>query len=164
MTKRQRAKRTSRVEALGRTVNRLTGRVFGKRGMNDGAIARHWPEIAGETLARVSVPEKIAYEKGERTRGTLQLRVSNSALATEIQHSEPIIVERINTYFGYQAVARLRLIHGPVPPSRAEAPPRRPLTPDEETTLEGQLSSVEDEDIKAALEGLGRAMAARKSR
>lgn len=164
MNKRQRTKRTSRTEALGRTVSRLTGRVFGKRGMNDGAIARHWPEIAGETLARVSLPEKIAYEKGERTRGTLQLRVSNSALATEIQHSEPIIVERINTYFGYQAVARLRLIHGPLPPPRAKAPARRPLTPEEETALEDQLASVDDEQIKAALEGLGRAMTARKSR
>jgi len=154
----------SRVETLGRTVNRLTGRVFGKRGMDDGAIARHWPEIAGETLARVSVPEKIAYEKGERTRGTLQLRVSNSALATEIQHSEPIIVERINTYFGYQAVARLRLIHGPVPAPRAKAPTHRTLTPEEETALEDQLSDVEDDEIKVALEGLGRAMTARKPR
>lgn len=164
MIKRQRAKRTSRVEALGRAVNRLTGRVFGKRGMNDGAIARHWPEIAGETLARVSVPEKITYEKGERIRGTLRLRVSNSALATEIQHSEPIIVERINTYFGYQAVARLRLIHGLVPASRAKPAARRNLTREEETALEDQLSGVKDDDIRTALDGLGRAMTVRKPR
>ena len=45
----------------------------------------------------------------------MHLRVASGGLAMELQHFEPVLVERINAYFGYPAVARVKLIQGPLP-------------------------------------------------
>ena len=107
--------RRRRVEPLSKCVGRLTTPMFRKRGLADGAISRDWPSIAGNAIATHSQPEKITYPGRERTGGMLHLRIDNSAMATQLQHLEPQFLERINAYFGYRAVARLRLFHGPLP-------------------------------------------------
>ncbi len=155
-------RRARKFQALGATVDKLTRQTFGQRGLVDGKIIHHWPEIIGEMLAKSSLPEKITYIKGQRGRGTLHLRVSISGLATEIQHQEPIILDRINTYFGYQAVSRIKLTHGPLPdPEPDPDPVQRPLSENQTQSLADNLISVDDPDLKAALEGLGKSVMGR---
>jgi hypothetical protein len=76
-----------------------------------------------------------------------------------VQHLEPLVIERVNGYLGYRAVARLRLQQGPLgghrPPARPEPPP---LTPADEARLREQTAAVEDEPLRGALEKLGRAV------
>ena len=68
------------------------------------------------------------------------------------------MIERINGYLGYRAVARLRLQQGPV--SRAKARPRPParLTPAQEAELKARVAGLADAELGAALERLGRAV------
>ena len=154
--------RHRKMQALGVTVDKLTRPVFGQRGLVDGKIIHHWPEIIGDMLATGCLPEKISYTKGERGRGTLQLRIANSALATEIQHLEPVILERVNTYFGYQAVARLKLVHGPLPQQKPKnTPVVHPLNENQTRSLVSDLASVDDPELKAALESLGKSVIGR---
>ncbi len=156
--------RRGRAGTLGRSVSRITKPIFGNRGLADGVIVKDWAEIAGSELARCSQPEKIAYPGRERIEGTLHLRINHSGIAPELQHLEPLVLERINGYFGFKAVARLKLIHGPLP----ERPPvrepvSRPLNETEERTLVDDLVDVEDPDLRHALEGLGRAVMGRRA-
>lgn len=82
-----------------------------KRGFAEVRVATRWPEIVGENLAGQTLPEKLS--RG-RDGGTLTLRVSGAA-ALELTYLTPQLIERINTYFGFRAVARLHFVQGPIP-------------------------------------------------
>ena len=148
--------------ALAAVVAAVTRPLFGRRGLADGAIVGDWAAVVGPRLAELSAPERIVYPRGERRQGTLHLRVAGGSLAVELQHLEPLVVERVNGYFGYQAVARLKLIHGPLPaPEPTATPAPRALTPAEDEMLRRLLAGVEDRELQGALESLGRAVRAR---
>lgn len=149
--------RSGKPKALGVAVEQVTKPLFGKRGLADGAVVRHWPAIVGPEFARYTAPEKLVFATGERAAGTLHLRVASGSAATLIQHQEPAILERINGYFGYRAVARLALKQGPLPAPPAAPVDRDPTLPeDEERELSDSLSAIEDEELRTALQSLGR--------
>jgi hypothetical protein len=103
-------------------------------------------------------PEKLSFPRGERRDGTLHLRVA-PGLGLEVQHREPVLIERINAFFGYRAVARLALKQGP-PPTAAPLPPARPrpLKTEERQLLDERLAAIDDGELKAALQRLGEAV------
>jgi hypothetical protein len=142
-------------------VAKLTNPVFKRRGLASGAIVNDWPAIAGPYLAARSAPEKIVYPAGENSEGTLHLKTDSGGLATELQHLEPVLLERVNTYFGYRAVARLKLFQGPLKVRGREPPPLRSLHLAEEKDLLAHLLAVDDPNLRQALERLGRAVRAR---
>lgn len=150
--------------ALAATLSRITDAALRKRGFAQSAVITNWAEIVGAELADHTAPQRLAFPRsgrGGRGGGTLHVRVAG-ALATELQHLEPLVLERINTYFGYQAVARLALEQGPLPPRRkgARRTPAPALDAEEEGLIEGAVSGVEDESLRRALAGLGRAVMA----
>jgi hypothetical protein len=70
-----------------------------------------------------------------------------------------VLIERINAFFGYHAVARLAQKQGP--PSRpAEPPPPRPrpLAAPERQVLDRSLADIEDHALRDALRRLGEAV------
>jgi hypothetical protein len=146
-------------KTLAEHVGKITKPIFGVRGFADGAIVNDWPVIAGEHLAAHSAPEKIHYSQGHKDKGTLHLRIDNGGLATYVQHQGDALIEKINTYFGYAAVARIHINQGPLPerskPGLAAIPP---LSTANEQKLSETLSDVDDQDLHRALEGLGRAV------
>ncbi|MEQ8193896.1 MAG: DUF721 domain-containing protein [Rhodospirillales bacterium] len=158
-------------KALAASVGRFTKPIFGKRGLADGAIAAEWPLIIGETLAGVTMPEKISYPRGDRRGGTLYLRVANGSFATELIHLEPQLIERINRYFGYQAIARVKLNQGPLhaPAARAlSGAPKAAQLPQKPgvsaTPSDDRLAGVDDPELYAALRALGEAVNERQDK
>ena len=149
--------RRGRMRALAAEVPQIAGAVLGKRGFAEAQLVAQWPAIIGETLAAGAAPEKLSFSRGERREGTLHLRVA-PGVALEIQHREPLLVERINAFFGYRAVARLALKQGPLPPSAPPPPQPRPLKSEERQQLDGTLAGVEDPALRAALARLGAAV------
>jgi len=162
MTPRKRpGDRHNRVETLGSSVAQLTKPVFGKRGLADGAIAREWATIVGVLIAKHSQPDRITYPGREKRDGLLHLKVDHSAMATELQHLEPQLLERINSYFGFKAVARLRFVHGPIDKlddKHDEVRPPKPPPPKSEK-VEAEVDFIEDPELRAALQRLGNAVA-----
>ncbi len=155
------APRKGGVRHLARLLPPLTRAVLGKRGFAEGGIVADWPDIVGPDLAAQSLPERLAFLPGTRADGTLQVRVAG-ALALELQHLEPVVIERINGYFGYRAVARLKIRQGPIPRRRRRraAPPPDPAA---ERAVDSAVAPIEDPGLRAALAGLGRALRGRKS-
>jgi hypothetical protein len=150
--------------ALAATVADITRPLFSRRGFADGAIVNEWPAIVGAHFAAHSAPEKIVAASGGGAEGTLHVRIDSGSLAIELQHLEPLLIERINGYFGYRAVARLKLLQGPLPKRRKASPPAvRPLEPGEEEELVRHLCTVDDPELRQALESLGRAVIGRRA-
>ena len=154
-------KRGGGPRALAASLASATSDIFRKRGFADGAILKDWPTIAGEHLARHTQPEKITHPKAQGSGGTLYLTIENGSVALELQHLEPLLIERINGFFGYRAVARLKLTQGPLPPRKTVSPAKsRPLSANQEKDLEERLADIDDDGLKSALEELGRAVLA----
>jgi hypothetical protein len=130
---------------LAALVSPLSSRAMKRYGFTHAALLERWPEIAGERLAEVSLPLGLSFAPGNRTGGTLTLRVEGP-MATQLQHGADLVIERVNRYFGYAAVARLKLVQGPVPPRRAHRPaaPKRagPPHPEVEALPEGPLKEA----------------------
>ena len=159
MTNNRNLKRGGPPKTLAQHVGKITKPIFGGRGFSDAAIVNDWAIIAGEHLANHSMPERITYSEGRKNNGTLHLRIDNGGLAMELQHLEPALIEKINTYFGFSAVERIRITQGPLPERPTKGlPPIKPLSETQKKGLSNSLSDIGDEDIHQALEGLGRAI------
>lgn len=139
--------------SLAAQVARVAGPVLRKHGTAAFRLRAEWPRVVGDELAAVSMPETL-------TAGALQLKVE-SAAALLVQHQERQVIERINAYLGRDAVQRLRIVQGPVPrPPRPAARPAAAAAPD--PGLEARLArDIDDDDLRAALASLGRAVGGR---
>ena len=105
------APRAMRARAAGELVGDISGMAFKKFGFVQGAVVSRWAEIVGERYAAVSTPEAIRFPAGRKSGGTLQLLVEG-AHAPLIQHLAPMIMERVNAFFGYDAVSSVSFRQG----------------------------------------------------
>ncbi|MFM5883837.1 MAG: DUF721 domain-containing protein [Novosphingobium sp.] len=129
---------------------------FRKFGFVQSSVVTRWPEIVGERHARVCTPESIRFAPGEKRDGILQLVVV-PAHAPLISHVIPEIIERVNRFFGYAAVSRVKLRQGPVNPPRAkEAPTAPPSLRPIPLELGDSLRDIGDPELRAVLESLAR--------
>lgn len=149
--------RANRPRAVSELLPEVGGAAFRKFGFVQHAVVSRWGEIVGERYARVSVPESIRFPRGKREEGVLSLLVSG-AFAPMMQHIAPEIIERVNRFFGYPAVARLAIRHGEVRRIEKPAPPPslKPLSP----AMGESLRGIADPELRAVLESLAAGVAA----
>lgn len=148
---------------IGQTVPDVAGKVLGKRGLAFGSLITDWPAIVGQQLSLRTAPDKLSFPRGKREEATLHIRAMG-AIALELQHLEPQIIERINSFFGYRAVAKIKLIHAVLPSAPSPMVRQRTLTMDEEISLTTATAEVEDEELRATLERFGRSLLARPAK
>ena len=105
---------------------------FKAQGFASAEILARWGDIVGPEIAAHSEPLKINWPRqtGAETAepATLVLRVEGPA-AIEIQHLSAVILERVNRFFGWQAVGRIALRQAPL---RRREPRKPPPPPDPE--------------------------------
>lgn len=143
-------------ELLGATLNAT----LKSQGFASTEIISRWADIVGAEIAAHSEPMKINWPRpaGDEPPepATLVLRVEGPA-AVEIQHLSAVILERVNRFFGWQAIGRIALRQAPL--KRRE--PRKPLAPPDPAVAariaEG-LPEIEDEELRQALARLGAAI------
>ena len=154
MTKRNNpseAPRQNRVRKAGDMVGAIGGLAFKRFGFVQSAVVSRWVEIVGPRYARVSAPESIRFPAGKKAGGTLTLLVEG-AHAPLMQHLAPIIVERVNRFFGYEAVARISFRQGAVARERRPVPTPRPVPVPAE--LGPGLRAIADPELRTVLENL----------
>jgi hypothetical protein len=162
---RKRANSLFGVKAVGSFLPALTRKAFEKYGFSTASVVTDWAAIAGVELAAYTAPERLKWPRGgERTEedgpaagpksrqgATLVLRV-DGARALDVQYKARQIIERINAYFGYAAIAELRTVQAPIGsgPASASPPIRRPVAP-----LTQEVASIADPGLRSALARLG---------
>jgi hypothetical protein len=138
----------------------LLGDSFRKQGFASRELVTSWPDIVGGEIALCAEPLKIQWPRaaeGEAQEpGTLVLRVEGPA-AIEIQHLSGVILERVNRFFGWQAVGRVVIRQAPVGRRRARTP-RATLDAEKAEKIAAGLKIIEDEDLRQALGRLGAAV------
>jgi hypothetical protein len=132
-----------------------------RRGLAEAKLLTEWPAIVGPGLAGRCQPIRLDRSPG-RPGGVLVLHVAGAA-ALELQHSELQILERINGFFGYPALSRLRLIQAP--PGRSSSRPApavdHPVSAADELEVRTAVQVIRDPMLRSALAGLGRALKGR---
>ena len=131
---------------------------FRRFGFVQSSVVTRWPEIVGERHARVCMPEAIRFPPGEKSDGILQLLVV-PAHAPMISHVIPEIIERVNRFFGYNAVSRVKLRQGAVkPPVSKERPTAPPSLRPIPLELGDSLRDIGDPELRTVLESLARSL------
>ena len=140
-------------------LHKTLGEVFAKQGFASTELVTRWPEIVGADIAAHSEPEKIQWPRSFGNQmpepGILVLRVEGPT-AIEIQHQVKVILERVNRFFGWQAVGDLRLRQAPLPRRTKAKPPT--LDAEEQARIAATLSQIADDNLRAALARLGAAI------
>jgi len=149
------------VKVVGSFLPGLTRKAFEKYGFSAASLVTDWAAIAGRELAAYTAPERLKWprsvdrsdeEAGQgRPGATLVLRVDGGR-SLDVQHNARQIIERINAYFGYAAVAELRIVQAPVgvEDRYARREPRLSAHP-----LTDEVAHVADPGLRHALARLG---------
>jgi hypothetical protein len=147
--------------AVGELMPEIGRTAFRKFGFVQSSVVSRWPEIVGERHARACTPESIRFSPGEKRDGILQL-VVKPAHAPITQHVIPEIISRVNRFFGYAAVARVKLRQGAVQPRDALAHNQRPAAPPSlkpiPMELGESLRDIGDPELRTVLESLARSL------
>jgi hypothetical protein len=153
------APRGRRARAVSDIVPDVGRAAFRRFGFVQSSVVSRWREIVGVRYAAVSSPESIRFPPGKRSAGMLTL-VVEGAHAPMMQHVAPVIIDRVNRFFGYEAVSRLSFRQGIVQVakarSRAAPPSLRPIPAE----LGDSLRAIADPELRACLESLARGVAA----
>jgi len=143
--------------AVGVAVSKLAAPIVIKRG--GGILARlkaEWAAIVGPDWGEVTWPTALGRD------GVLKLHAASGA-ALDLQHRAPLMIERINLFFGRSVITRLALVQGPLPLTPGlRGPLIRQLAPSEADAIDEKLSDVGDSELRAALAKLGRAISGRE--
>lgn len=129
------------------------------------ALLAAWPEIVGERLAGMCMPVQMKARPKSRSRhkkvgddgAVLEVRADPS-IQIDLDYGQALILERINAFFGYQAVSKLRVIAkaGLVPTVSAESAPRPgPPSADAQDAARDATKGVDDPALRTALQDLG---------
>ncbi len=147
------------LRALGTALPAAARAALKKGGLASAQLVTDWAAIVGPEMARHSEPRRLSFAPGERRNGTLTIAVGGG-LALELQHMEPLVLERVNAHFGYRAIERLRFIQDPPSPHAGAQPtPRRGQAGTKPAP--GAADAVGDDALRAALQSLAAAMTER---
>ena len=148
------------IRKLAELTSEFMADAFKKQGFAATELVTRWRDIVGADIAAHAEPIKLQWPRetgGEPAEpATLVLRVEGPA-AIEIQHQSAIILERINRFFGWQAVGRIALRQAPLSRPKTKATPPK-LDSAEVARVEATLTAVTDDGLRAALGRLGAAV------
>ncbi len=137
-------------------VSATVNEAFARQGFAAVEIVTHWEDIVGPELAGRSEPMRLSWPKRDDpdSVGTLVVRVEG-AYAIELQHLAPVVMERVNRYFGWRCVGRIAIRQGPVSPRAAV--PLAPIEPEPAAIAEvaEEIGPFKDESLGQSIARLG---------
>ena len=95
------------LRAFGNTLPRGIKGILKKNGYNYSEIISKWNILVGKDISDFSYPKSIKMTR-KNTSGTLVLAVKRGNEIT-IEYSKKQIIDKINSYFGYQLIKEIKL-------------------------------------------------------
>ena len=152
-----RSKKFSFLQPLRQSTWPVMKKSFEKYGFSATDILINWRAIVGDDLSARAIPHRISWPRSlsSATRnhngikgGTLIVQAEDGPSAVEIQYLELEIVERINVFYGYSAITRIKVIQGPLGFRHPERQNKRKALSDEQTR---HLDSLSQTTLEAPL-------------
>jgi len=130
------------------------------RGFAVTRLLTHWSEIVGEATAGVATPVNVSYGKGGL--GATLTLLTTGAQAPMLEMQKEQIREKVNTCYGYKAIARVQITQtapvgfhdGRASFEQKTATPKMPDPLAVETSVD-LAKDVQSDALRAALAALG---------
>lgn len=126
-----------------------------------------WPEIVGPRLEEGCRPEKLVWPKGygdETSEPATLVIACEGAFALRLQHEVQTILSRVNDFFGYRAVSKVKIVQRAIRTTRPNRKPAvAPLTAGNRDTIRDATARIESDRLRAALERLGESVIGRNA-
>jgi hypothetical protein len=154
------------MDRLDKHFKALTQAVYERHGFAYGEILAQWEAIMGERLSEHTRPTRIRWPKqpgSARKYGGVLIIQTNPGFALELQYEVPRLIERVNSYFGYGAIAGVKIVQGPLRPGKNKKPPEPAPGSDAIPGLKERLAGIADEALRDALARLGKGLKSRQS-
>lgn len=147
------------MQTLDKPFRDLTQAAFARYGFAYGEVLSQWSEIAGEDIGNACKPERISWprqagESRQRQGGTLILRAAPGR-ALELHYETPRLIERINAFYGYAAIATIKVRQAPAPAGKPNVKSQPALSAAQMAALDTELAGVGDDALRDALRRLG---------
>ncbi|MGE3872137.1 MAG: DUF721 domain-containing protein [Parvibaculaceae bacterium] len=154
------------MQTLDKDFRALTRAAFARYGFAYADLITQWPAIVGDGVAQWSEPERIKWPRmgadERRQGGTLVIRVTPGR-GLDLQHETPRIIDRINAFYGYAAIAAVKIRQGALSRKKALSRAVPALGAPAAQALESELEAVADPELKGALRRLGQAVLSPRS-
>ena len=125
-----------------------------------------WQDIVGPDYADCTLPEKIIWPKRASDTEPFQpgslIVACDGAKALFFQHETSQILERVNFFFGFQAIEKIKLVQKPVGKPKTRLKPAIVLNSAEEQRLDAVLQKIDDPKLRKKLEAFGRGVISRQ--
>jgi hypothetical protein len=157
--------RNSTTRGFKRTATLLGDRirqVGENRGFAVSRLLTHWAEIAGPDIAAIARPVNVGYARGGF--GATLTVLTTGAQAPMLEMQKEQLREKVNAVYGYNAISRVRITQtAPTgfaegqalfEPQKPAAP--KPLNKQLLTKAAAAASPIQDDELRNALEHLGR--------
>ena len=161
-TNKTESNRTFVPKKIGETISKVNKKYSSKYGKNEFLIISKWPQIVGTFFADHSEPDKISRVTEEFNelnepifKNFLHVKVSPAA-AVEFQHYKDTIIEKINSFIGYKAIADLRLQQTFIP--KAKVNNKRSdgkISNEEKEKIKNEIAVIHDEELQKSIVNLG---------
>ncbi len=152
------------MKALSTIMPKLAKNAMGKIGVDFGNLIIAWPNVMGTDFASKCSIEKIDFKKDERGNATVTLAVQ-TYFATECQYQIPYLIDKINSYMGYQAVESIKLKQIMTNPknlksSSLKQPPLKTntLSDTDKSAISSNIKIIENQYLKDILQAFGEAI------
>lgn len=125
-----------------------------KQGFVNASVILDWSKIVGNDFANLCGAVKVVFLFGKKTEGCLHVQTTSS-MASVLTYQEPLILQKVNQYYGYQAINKLRIFH------KANLVQKKPIKINQ-SNLVPQALPLEDfkeipyDPLKEALANLGK--------
>ena len=147
----------------------LTKDVFGRKSQLFGKMLAQWEHIAGSEIALRTLPIDLKFSRTKNAKDSQQAILNlavQSSYALEFTYQKNLLIERLNTFFGYPAVKDIKIVQNSEILNQKDVPAAksRPVTVQEQQNIDRLVDDIKENDLQDALKNLGKAILSRQER
>lgn len=130
-----------------------------KKGFAEADVLLRWSEIVGEAHRDICHPLAVRFSRDRSLAATMVVECT-SARAPEVEHLSPVLIERVNQFYGYRAIGRIKIVQTAGLKGFAETqasfegPSTDPTRADARTAAD-MTSDIQNPGLRAALTRMG---------
>jgi len=96
------------LESIGSIFMPIVKDMINNQDLIESDVIFNWYDIVGKTVAQYTNPIKVKYDTKQNKR-IIHIEVPIGGFALELVHKEKYLIEKINNYFGYNAIHGLKI-------------------------------------------------------
>jgi hypothetical protein len=156
-------KKATSFQPLGGSITKLLDPLLAKRSHVDAALALSWPDLAGSKLAGRTQPLKVTWPHRASPDDAFQpgtLTVAcEGAVALDLQYQTSELIERINRFFGYVVIEKIKIKQTALDTFNArQKMKRKEIDPVDEKIILDAVQKIENEALRDSLVRLGKSI------